>query len=94
MLQSVSSIILTSLSDSTKLCLSTRLLLHGDSAAVVFTVIPRVSHISMKSLLANSPRLSEIIFSADPYTDIQILNILWMIVSVFGGESLMMLRGE
>ena len=83
MLQSVSLIILSSISDSTKLCCSTRPLLHGDSAAVVLTVIPRVSHISMKSMLENSPPLSSkswIYFG------------WWFLV--FCWESLMMLRSE
>lgn len=61
---------LFSISSNTKLCLSTRLLLQGDLAAVVFTVIPRVSHIFMKSLLLNPPLKSDKSLSADPITDI------------------------
>ena len=83
MSQSITSITLSSISDNTTLCFSTRLLLQGDFAAVVFTVIPRISHISMKSLLVNSPPKPDKNLSADPYTDIQILNTSWMMVSGF-----------
>ena len=40
-----------------KLCLSTKPLLNGDSAAVTFTVIFMALHISKNPTYANSPRL-------------------------------------
>ena len=48
------------------LCLSTRPLLNGDSAAVTFTVIFMASHISKYSVFANSPPFSVKNFSEAP----------------------------
>ena len=62
----VSSRTLFNMSASTRLCLSMSPLLHGASAAIVLTVIPKDSAISMNFALANSPPLSVKNFSGAP----------------------------
>ena len=64
-----------------KLCLSTRPLLNGDSAAVTLTMIFIDSAISIKLLLANSPPLSVRNFSGAPYICIHDLKMPLRIVS-------------
>ena len=75
---------LSNISVRAKLCHSMRSLLQGDSPAVVFTVIPRDSAISMNLLLANSPPLSVNNFSRAPSTKTHILNMLKLYLGLFG----------
>ena len=62
----VSSRTLFNMPTGTRLCLSTSLLLHGASAIVVLTVIPKDSAISMNFALANFPPLLVKNFSGAP----------------------------
>ena len=62
-----------------KLCLSTKPLLNGDSAAVAFTVMFIALHISKNSALANSPPLLVKNFLGATKIWIQLLNIALMI---------------
>ena len=77
----VSSKTLSSLSASIRLCLSTKPLLHGDSAAVVWMTIPKLLHMLVNVLLANSPPLSVRNLPSDPNANILLLKMYLMIVS-------------
>ena len=77
----VSSKTLSSLSGSIRLCLSTKPLLHGDSAAVVWMAIPKLLHMLVNVLLANWPPLSGRNLCSDPNADILLLKMYLMIVS-------------
>ena len=67
-----SSRILSSIFAIIMLYLSTNQLLNGDSAAVIWTVMFMVLHISTNWLLANSPLLPVKNFSGAPWICIQI----------------------
>ena len=62
-----------------KLCFSTKPLLNGDSAAMTFTLMFMVSHISKNSALENSPQLPVQNSIGGPKIWIQLLNIALMI---------------
>ena len=63
------------MSASIRLCLSTKLLLHGDSAAVVLMTMPKVSH-----MLLNSLPLSVWNLTSDSNIDTQLLKMYLMII--------------
>ena len=75
--------ILSSMFDRIRLWYSTKPLLQGDSAAVVLTVMPKILHYCINFLFMNSPLLCVRNFSAEPSTEIHILNIVLIIVSGF-----------
>lgn len=60
------------ISCKTALCLSQSSFKNGDSAAVFSTIIFNNSHMSLKSLLLDSPSLSLKNLEGGPNTDIQI----------------------
>ena len=64
--QLFSSKILSSISESMRLCRSTRPLFHGASALVVLIVMRRLSQSCVNLVLANSPPLSVKNFCAEP----------------------------
>ena len=63
-----------------RLCLSTKSLLHGDSAAAVLMVFPKLLQVHANVLSANSRQLSIRPLFGGPHTDIQLLKICLKIV--------------
>ena len=68
------------MSASIRLYLSTKPLLHGNSAAVVLMRIRKLSHILVNVELVNSPQLSVRNLAGDPNTDKQLLKMYLMVV--------------
>ena len=74
---------------SVALCRSTKPLLKGLSAAVTFIKMLKLSAKVKKSLLANSPPLSDKIFFGEPKTEIQYCKIFLIITSGFLEEQIL-----
>lgn len=62
-------------------CISSKLLLYNDSAAIVLMVIPKLSNMLVSMLLTNLPPLSATNMFGDPNIDILLLKIYLTTVS-------------